>query len=164
MKLMSYYREKINNRSGSTQKATQKDADFNEKDFLYQDITYNIRGACFEVWKLFGGAFKEKVVERALFKALEKRGMEVETQKKINIYYESEQVGTYILDIVVDNLIFLELKSKPFLTSEDERQFWLYLKGSNYKVGLLINFGSKKLEIKRRIYDKARNNLPHGSI
>lgn len=43
---------------------------------LYEDITYKIRGACFEVWREFGGAFKEKIVDRALSKALEKRGLE----------------------------------------------------------------------------------------
>ena len=52
----------------------------------------------------------------------------------------------------------IELKSKQFLTKEDERQFWLYLKATDYKVGFLINFGSKELEFKRRVYDKARNN------
>ncbi|MBP9686775.1 MAG: hypothetical protein KBD66_03170 [Candidatus Doudnabacteria bacterium] len=47
------------------------------------------------------------------------------------------------------------------MTSEDRRQFWFYLKGSEYKLGLLINFGPKKLEIFRRIYDKARIENPH---
>jgi len=123
---------------------------------LYEDLTYKIRGACFEVWKTFGGVFKEKVIERALVKALIKRGLKVEVQKRINIYFGGELIGIYIPDIIVNELVLLEIKCKPFITYEDERQFWLYLKGSKYRLGLLINFGTKKLEIRRRIYDKAR--------
>ncbi len=125
-------------------------------DFLYKDITYKIRGACFEVWKMFGGAFKEKVVDNALTIALEKRGLEVKNQVTINIYFDGKKVGIYRPDKIVNSLVLLEIKCKPYLTQEDKRQFWLYLKGSKYKVGLLINFGAKKLEIERRIYDKAR--------
>ena len=126
-------------------------------DFLYEDITYKIRGACFEVYKKFGGAFKEKVVDNALTIALEKNGLKVCNQVKIDIYFDDKKVGTYIPDKIINDCIVLEIKCKPFLTQEDRRQFWLYLKGSQYKLGLLINFGTKKLEIERRVYDKARN-------
>lgn len=61
-------------------------------------------------------------------------------------------------DIIINNEILIELKVKPFLTKEDEKQFWYYLRGSNYKLGFLINFGSRNLEIRRRVYDKARNS------
>src|SRR3989344_4748953 len=123
-------------------------------DFLYEDITYKIRGACFEVYKKFGGAFKEKVVDNALTIALEKNGLKVCNQVKIDIYFDDKKVGTYIPDKIINDCIVLEIKCKPFLTQEDRRQFWLYLKGSQYKLGLLINFGTKKLEIERRVYDK----------
>lgn len=82
--------------------------------------------------------------------------MKVDSQKRIDIYFQGQKVGTYIPDKIIDDKILIELKCKPYLTKEDERQFWLYLKGSDYKVGLLVNFGSEKLEFKRRIYDKAR--------
>lgn len=133
-------------------------------DFLYKEETYKIRGACFEVWKKFGGAFKEKVVDNALTIALEKKGLKVQSQIKIDIYFDDKKVGTYVPDKIVDDLILIEIKCKPFLTQEDRKQFWLYLKGSKYKVGLLINFGTKELEIERRIYDKARSNVPRDSV
>ncbi len=128
------------------------------ENLLYEDTTYKIRGACFKVWKEFGGAFKEKVVDAALGEELNKQGLEVENQKRIDIYYNDKKVGTYVPDKIISGVILLELKCKPFLTREDERQFWLYLKGSEYKVGILVNFGSRKLEIRRRVYDRAR---PH---
>ncbi len=128
----------------------------NKDQLLYADITYKIRGACFAVWKEFGGAFKEKIIENALKEEFDKLGLDIENQKRIEIFYKDKKVGTYVPDFVINGIILLELKCKPFITREDERQFWLYLKASNYKVGLLVNFGSQKLEIRRRIYDNAR--------
>jgi len=125
-------------------------------DFLYEKESYLIRGACFEIYKTFGGAFKEKIVDRALSKALEKQGLEVEEQKRIDIYFKGEKVGTYVPDKIINNSILLEIKVKLFLTRQDIDQFWKYLKGSKYKLGFLINFGPSKLEIKRIVYDKAR--------
>jgi GxxExxY protein len=125
-------------------------------DLLYEDITYQIRGACFWVYKEFGGAFKEKIVDRALTKELIKRGLNVEDQKRIDIYYLGEKVGVYIPDKIVNQKILLEIKCKPFLNKQDEEQFWKYLKGSQYKLGLIINFSPTGLKIKRVVYDKAR--------
>jgi len=126
---------------------------------LYEEITYKIRKACFKTWKQFGGAFKEKVVDRALSLAFKNEGLKVENQKCINIYYDNVKVGTYIPDKIINESVLIEVKCKPYLAKEDERQFWLYLKGSKYKLGLLINFGTKRLEIKRRVYDKARQKI-----
>ena len=86
----------------------------------------------------------------------EKRNLKVEDQVRINVYFDGKKVGVYVPDKIVNDTVLVEVKCKPFLTQEDKRQFWLYLKGSKYKLGLLINFGPKKLEIERRVYDKAR--------
>jgi len=126
-------------------------------DFLYKEQTYKIRGACFKIWKEFGGAFKESIIDKALTEELLKNELKVEDQKRIDIYYNNKKMGTYVPDKIINNAILLELKCKPFITREDKKQFWYYLKASSYKLGLLINFGSKNLEIHRRIYDKARN-------
>jgi len=125
-------------------------------DFLYKDLTYKIRRACFQVYKQFGGAFKESIVDKVLTIALKNEGFKVENQKRIDIYFQEQKVGSYVPDKIINDVILMEIKCKPYLTKEDERQFWLYLRGSPYKVGLLINFGSQKLEIMRRVYDKAR--------
>lgn len=129
------------------------------KDFLYEEESYKIRGACFDIWKTFGGAFKESVVDKALTKALEKRDLKVDSQKRIDIYFENEKVGTYVPDKIVNDIILLEIKVKSYLTKQDIEQFWKYLKGSKYKLGFLINFSPTKLKIKRIVYDKARNKL-----
>jgi GxxExxY protein len=123
---------------------------------LYEKESYLIRGACFDVWNEFGGAFKEKVVENAVQIALKDKGLDIETQKRIDIYFKGNKIGTYVPDIVVEDRIILELKCKPFISKEDIDQFWKYLKGSQYKLGFLINFSTSELKIKRVVYDTAR--------
>lgn len=129
---------------------------------LYEKASYLIRGAVFDVWKQFGGAFKESVVDNALAICLRKRGLQVEQQKHIAIYFEGQKVGTYVPDQIINNSILVELKAKPVLTLEDRKQFWYYLKGSDYRLGFLINFGNS-LEIFRRVYDDARLTHPRKS-
>ncbi|TSC53533.1 MAG: hypothetical protein LiPW39_217 [Parcubacteria group bacterium LiPW_39] len=84
------------------------------------------------------------------------KGYKIESQKRIDVYFRNEKVGIYAPDKIVSGIILLELKCKPFITREDEKQFWHYLKASSYKVGFLINFSPKKLEFRRRVYDMAR--------
>jgi GxxExxY protein len=84
------------------------------------DVTYKIRGACFKIWKEFGGAFKEKIIDSALTHELVSLGLAVDDQKRIDIYYKDKRVGTYIPDKAVNNLVLLELKCKPYLTKEGE--------------------------------------------
>lgn len=125
-------------------------------DFLYEKESYLIRGACFEVWKEFKGMFKESVIDKALTVALETRNLKVDCQKRINIYFKNKKVGIYVPDKIVNDAILIELKSKPFIAKQDVEQFWKYLKGSDYKLGFLINFSPTKLTIKRIVYDIAR--------
>ena len=129
----------------------------NTAPLLYEHETKLIQEACYEVWREFGGAFKGKVVERALGIALKSHGLNVQLQKRIPLYFKGEKVGEYVPDQVVNECILLALKSKPFLTREDVRQAWLYLKGTNYKLIVLINFGTERLTFKRLVYDQARN-------
>lgn len=125
-------------------------------DFLYENESYLIRGACFEVWKEFKGMFKELIIDRALTIALKGKGLKVESQKRIDIYFQGEKVGTYVPDKIIDDIILIELKCKPFIIKQDIEQFWKYLKGSKYKLGFLINFSPTALVIKRVVYDTVR--------
>lgn len=125
-------------------------------DFLYEQESYLIRGACFEVWNTFKGAFKESVIDNALALALKENGLHVESQKRIDVYFKEKKVGTYIPDKIVNEKILLEIKSKPFVIKQDIEQFWKYLKSSHYKLGFLINFAPAGLQIKRVVYDTLR--------
>ena len=121
-------------------------------DFLYEEESYKIRGICFKVYNVLGGNIKEKIIERALLNEFKNQGLFIENQTRIDIIYNNEKIGTYIPDFIIGNKIILEIKSKPFLSQEDEKQFWGYLKGSKYQLGFLVNFGPQKLVIKRFVH------------
>jgi tRNA-splicing ligase RtcB len=127
-------------------------ADFTQKmqnEFLYGDITFKIRKAIYEVRKKLGLGHKENVYKNSLIIEFKKLGLDFEVDKKIEVKYENETVGVYKPDFIVENKIIMEIKSIPQLTKEQEKQLWYYLKSTGYKLGILVNFGGKDLEIKR---------------
>ena len=113
------------------------------------DITYAINGAVFEVNRVLGPGFLEKVYEKALLVELKRRGLKAETQVPIQIQYKGQIVGEYIADIVVEDRVIIELKSVDQLQKIHEAQILNYLKATGFKIGLLINFKHPKAEIKR---------------
>ncbi len=121
------------------------------------DITYQINGAIFEVNRILGHGFLEKIYQKALLIELWKRGLKAESEVPIQVQYKGELVGDYFADIVVENRIILELKSIEKLQPVHEAQLLNYLKATGIQVGLLINFTHPKAEIKRMVF-----NLPEG--
>jgi len=120
-------------------------------DFLYEALSYKIRGCAFKVYNTLGFGHKEKVYQRALSSELKLAGIEYEQEKILSIAYNQEKVGVYRPDFVIDNKILVEIKAVPFMVKNYETQLTYYLKGTNYRLGFLINFGSPKLEIRRRV-------------
>lgn len=141
----------------TTQNITRNKAD---KNLLYQRESYLIRGACFNIYKKFRNTQKEIVYQKALEVELNSKGLIVEREKQIPVYHLRVKVGVYIPDLIVNNMILIELKAKPFLHKEDIAQFWHYLKNSRFKLGFLVNFGNQNgAEIIRRVYDSARPRI-----
>lgn len=118
------------------------------------NITEKIIGAAFEVSNHLGCGFLEKVYENALMIELRHNNLKVESQKQIAVFYKKCNVGEYVADLFVDNKVIVELKSVKQITEIHEAQLMNYLKAIGMKVGLLINFGSPKVQIKRMV-----NNL-----
>lgn len=113
------------------------------------EITYAINGAAFEVSRILGGDFLEKVYENALLVELRKRGLAAESQVAINVSYKGEQVGEYIADLLVEGKVIIELKTVDSLQRVHEAQVINYLKATGIQVGLIVNFKHTKAEIKR---------------
>ncbi|GIK36653.1 MAG: hypothetical protein BroJett011_04860 [Chloroflexota bacterium] len=116
-----------------------------------KELTEKIIGATFEVHNTLGMGFLEKVYQYALVKELKLQGLRAEPEVKIPVYYKDELVGDYSTDILVEGRIILELKALSALTTEHEAQLLNYLKATGLKVGLLINFGTSRVQIKRKI-------------
>lgn len=121
-------------------------------ELLYKEITQEIIGAAFEVYKILGYGFLEKVYENALIEELKRRRIKANQQQPVKVFYKEVLVGEYVSDLFVEGKVIVELKAEKKYNSEHEAQLLNYLKASNIKVGLLINFGRLKCEFKRLIF------------
>ena len=124
-------------------------------EYLHSDITQQVIKAYYNVYNKLGYGFLEKVYENAMVIELKSMGLKVEQQVKIKVFYNGEEVGYYIMDIVVENIVGVEIKACEALCVEHTYQLINYLKASQIEIGLLLNFG-KNPEIKRKIF---RNKL-----
>ena len=134
---------------------------------LYRDLTYTIRNILFEIKKTIGLGHKESVYQNAFEEELLHRRIAFSKERQIPITYRDKKIGVYQPDFVIDEKIIVEFKSIPFIGQKEKKQLWTYLKGSEYRLALLVNFGSSELDIKRVVYDQARMHAsassPHGS-
>jgi len=119
----------------------------------YKDVTETIIGCAYRVYNKMGFGFLESVYEKCLLIELRKAGLDVEPQKPITVYYGDEIVGEFIADIVVNDTIILELKSVRRIIEAHEVQLVNYLVATGKPIGLILNFGERKVEVKRKIKD-----------
>lgn len=135
----------------NTRRITQK--------LLYKKESYLIRGACFDLYKELGHGHKESLYQKGVLILLKKKGLEVNREKRIPVKLNGQLLGSYTPDFVVNNLILIETKAKAYLTTQDKKQFWQYLRATDYKLGFLVNFGKPGgVQIIRRVYDTSRKN------
>ena len=118
---------------------------------LHEEITEKIIKSYFKVYNILGYGFLEKVYENALAIELRKNGLEVKCQYPISVLYESEIVGEYFADIIVNDIVVIELKAAKEISEGNECQLINYLKATNIELGLLMNFG-KEAEYRRKIF------------
>ena len=110
------------------------------------EITYQIRGAIFDVYNALGPGLLESVYEEALCFELVQRGLKVERQKQVPIVYKGNVLKTDLrLDILVEDRIVIELKSVEETKSVFYKQIKTYLKLMNIHLGLLFNFGENDI-------------------
>lgn len=121
-------------------------------DFLYEDLSYKIRGCAFEVYNTLGFGHKENIYQKALGAEFENAKINFEKEKLLPVIYQGKKIGIYKPDFIVDSKIIIEVKAIPFVPKNSETQPTYYLKGTDFKLGFLINFGSQKLDIRRRIW------------
>ena len=125
---------------------------------LHKEITSEIINAFYKVYNTLGYGFLEKVYENGLALELEKRGIKVEKQVPIQVYYENKIVGKYFADLRVTDAVVVELKAAEQLIAAHETQLINYLKATEIEVGLLLNFG-KEAKYKRRVLSQRNRKL-----
>jgi len=120
-------------------------------EYPYSDVTQKIIGCAIHVHKNLGPGFKESAYENALLVELDRREIPYERQKPVAINYKGKEVGTYRIDLVVAEKIIVELKAVKSINIEDRRNLSKYLKATNTRVGLLLDFSKPTIEIKRPV-------------
>ena len=111
--------------------------------------TRRVIGAAQTVSNLLGCGFLEKVYENALKIELERDGLHVEQQKAAEVRYRGEIVGTYVIDLLVERAVVVELKATAAIDRIHRAQCINYLRATTHRVCLLLNFGKPRLEVER---------------
>jgi GxxExxY protein len=115
------------------------------------ETTEKIIGYAMKVSNALGAGFLEKVYENALVIELRKASLKVEQQKDISVVYDGIVVGDYTADILVNGQVIIELKAVRFIDEIHKAQLLNYLRATKLKVGLILNFGTPKLGIRRMV-------------
>jgi GxxExxY protein len=114
------------------------------------DLTERIIGCAMTVHRVLGPGFLESVYQNAFVHELQKAGMIVECRRPIQVHYDGLVVGEFLADILVDGLVLIEIKAVQALVAAHEVQLVNYLTATGIEIGLLFNFGSTRLEVKRK--------------
>ena len=116
---------------------------------LFEDLSREIIGAAVKVHKALGPGFLENIYEEALKIEFTGMGFHHDSQKEIKIMYQGVEIGTHRLDLIVEGQIILEIKAVKELADIHFAQLRSYLKATDLKIGLLLNFSKSTLEVKR---------------
>lgn len=122
---------------------------------LHKEITEVVINSFYTVDNSLGYGFLEKVYENALAHELKKRGLRVQQQMPIQVYYDGELVGEYFADLLVEDKVILELKAAEDIAEQHKAQLLNYLKATEIEVGLLLNFGPEP-KFARKIFTNDR--------
>ena len=127
-------------------------------NLLHEDLSYTIHGAAIEVRKDFGPGHKEKIYQKALAEELKRRDIAFEREKAIKIHSpkDGSYIGLYRPDFIVEDKIIIEIKAEKFVSRDEIKRIYDYLRISKYELVYFINFSSPKLFVKRIIYTNER--------
>lgn len=113
---------------------------------LYEDLTFQIRKAIFNVYNYWGPGLLETIYEKSLMIELETMGLEVECQKHIPVVYRGKEIECdYRLDLLVEDKVIIELKAVENLQPIHKMQLSTYLKITSKRLGILVNFNTSDI-------------------
>ncbi len=125
-----------------------------DETYPHRELTEKIIGAAFEVHRELGPGFLEKVYETALRRELSEGGIQAEPQVPIQVRYKGQPVGQYYADLVVERSVICEIKTVESLGPPHKAQLLHYLKATGIQVGLILNFASSRVEVRRVVLSK----------
>jgi len=117
----------------------------------FEELTEKIIGCAYQVYSRMGFGFLESVYEKCLLMELNKVGLHAQAQQPITVHYKEAAVGEFVADILVQETIVVELKSVRRLALAHEVQLVNYLVATGKPIGLLLNFGEQKVQVRRKV-------------
>ena len=127
-------------------------------EYKYSELTAKVIGCAMKVHQKMRSGYPEQIYHRCLITEFSKEAISFQQEVEMPIYYDETLVGKRRADFLIENKVVLEIKAMAELTDAHLAQALNYLEGMNLEIGLLLNFGSKSLEIKRIINNKARQS------
>lgn len=118
-------------------------------DLIYPELSYQVAGVLFEVFKELGPGYKELFYQRAVAKMLKHKGFKFKEQVPVSVQFRGESIGMNYLDFCVENKIIVELKRGDYFSHQNIKQVNQYLKATKLKLALLACFTSHGVTIKR---------------
>jgi GxxExxY protein len=115
----------------------------------HEPLTARIIGAAFHVYNVLGPGHLEHVYRNALALLLRREGLEVRTEVSVPVEFEGSGIGRCEADLMVEHIVVVETKAWRGIKPENETRLEAYLRSSGHELGLLLNFGPKRVEIKR---------------
>jgi GxxExxY protein len=116
----------------------------------HEELTHKIIGCAYNVFNELGFGFLESIYKKAMTIELVKNNLKVEAEKPLKVYYDNQIIGDFYIDLYIEDKIIVELKSVETLVKQHEVQLVNYLQGLQKDIGLLINFGTSGVEVKRK--------------
>ena len=129
-----------------------------KKEYKYSEITSKVIGRAMKVHQKMRKGYQELIYHRCLLIEFKKENIIFQDEVELSIFYDGIEVGKRRVDFLIDNQVVLEIKAVSELNDTHLAQALNYLEGLNLEIGLLINFGSKSLEVKRIINNKVKQS------
>ncbi len=125
-------------------------------EILYKDLCYKLNGIFFEIQNELGSACSEKQYQDILEFKLNPAGLNYEREKDLLFRLKEGNIPGNRVDFAVNSQVLVDVKAKKYITREDFKQMLRYLKAGEYRLGIIVNFGSSTVNIKRVINSDIR--------
>lgn len=128
-------------------------------DIVFKEESYKIIGSCLTVFNKLGSGFLESVYQEALEIQLKHDNIPFEKEKRLHIKFDDIQLDKFFkADFICFGSIIVELKATPFIHKNDTAQVLNYLRATDMRLGILVNFGEKSLTYKRVLNSRSSHN------
>ena len=129
---------------------------------IEKELSYLIMQVAFEVFNELGPGFPESIYEEAMNRELTRRGVELERQKEVDVYFKGEKIGWFLLDNIANGRIILEYKAISEIARIHKQQALSYLKATGLELAIVINFGAERVQSSRVVNTKGKAKFPPG--